>query len=389
MPLAYREAMLQDHREQAVQVGQVRQPATTPTDDRRWAAVLGRDTRTDGAFVYAVATTGVYCRPSCPSRRPRRENVRFFATPGAAEREGFRACRRCRPAGAAARSRTADAIARTSSYLTAHADETVTLAALARMAQLSPAHFQREFKRALGVSPREYQAACRARRFRGALREGHDVTRALYEAGYGSPSRIYEAPPTGRGMGPAVYRRGGADMTIGFATVPCDLGWVLVATTEKGVCAVKLGDTPAALEADLRREFPAASIAAARPAHPEWIKAIVDRLSGSSRAAALPLDVRGTAFQWRVWRALQDIPAGETRSYGEVARSIGQPAAVRAVARACATNPVCVVVPCHRVVAADGSLSGYRWGVARKARLLSAEAKATRPAARRAVNKEK
>jgi AraC family transcriptional regulator of adaptative response/methylated-DNA-[protein]-cysteine methyltransferase len=374
------------------QVGQGRRDtrvgsAAGADDDQRWAAVMGRDAAADGQFVYAVATTGVYCRPSCPSRRPRRENVRFFATIGAAEQHGFRACRRCRPADAAARSTTGEAILRASAFLAAHADETVTLAALSRVAKLSPAHFQREFKRALGVSPREYQAACRAHRFRGALREGHDVSRALYEAGYGSPSRIYEAPPTGRGMAPAAYRRGGADMALTFTTVRCDLGWVLVAATEKGVCAVKLGDRPDALEADLRREFPAAAISAGEPAQPDWIQAVVDRATGSSRAADLPLDVRGTAFQWRVWRALQDIPPGETRSYAAVAGAIGRPTAVRAVARACATNPVCLVVPCHRVVASDGSLGGYRWGAARKARLLDAERRAARPDARRRLAK--
>ena len=367
-------------------VGLVEQ--ATRSDESLWAAVMARDADADGRFVYAVATTGVYCRPSCPSRRPRRENVRFFDSPGAAEQSGFRACRRCRPTGPA-RSSTAEAIAKASTYLTAHADETVTLAALARLTQLSPAHFQREFKRVLGVSPREYQAACRARRFRGALREGHDVSSALYEAGYGSPSRIYETPPTGRGMAPAAYRRGGAGLAIGFTTVRCALGWLLVAATNKGVCAVKLGDSREALEADLRREFPAAAISPDRPADPAWIENIVDRISGASRDAALPLDVRGTAFQWRVWRALQAIPAGETRSYSEVAQSIGRPSAVRAVARACASNPVCLVVPCHRVVGKNGGLGGYRWGASRKARLLSAEAGTPRAGAGRASDKAK
>ena len=368
------------------QVARVKQPERS--DEALWAAVLAREAVADGQFVYAVATTGVYCRPSCPSRRPRRENVRFFATPGAAEQGGFRACRRCHPTGTA-RSATAEAIAKASAYLTAHADETVTLAFLSRLTKLSPAHFQREFKRVLGVSPREYQAACRASRFRGALRDGHDVSSALYEAGYGSPSRIYETPPTGRGMAPAAYRRGGAGLAIGFTTVRCALGWLLVAATNKGVCAVKLGDTREELEADLRREFPAATIAPDRPADPAWIENIVDRISGPTRDAMLPLDVRGTAFQWRVWRALQAIPAGETRSYSDVARSIGRPSAVRAVARACASNPVCLVVPCHRVVAKNGGLGGYRWGTARKARLLSAEAGKSRGAAGRTSDKAK
>ena len=345
-------------------------------DEGRWEAVLRRDRAADGTFVYAVTSTGVFCRPSCPSRRPRLERVRFFDTPSAAERAGFRSCRRCLPTVAGAGRSISDAITRASRYLERHAHETVSLGALARLVSVSPSHLQRQFKRALGVSPREYQAACRARRFRGELRAGRDVTAATYEAGYGSPSRVYEASPTGRGMPPATYRRGGAGADVSFATVRAPLGWVLVAATDKGVCAVKLGDAPAALEADLRRELPLARITADRFAHRDWIDGIVQHLRGSQEDLDLPLDVRGTAFQWRVWRALQRIPQGQTRSYSDVARAIGQPSAVRAVARACATNPVCLVVPCHRVVAKDGQLGGYRWGAERKARLLQGEAKA-------------
>jgi AraC family transcriptional regulator of adaptative response/methylated-DNA-[protein]-cysteine methyltransferase len=362
-------------------VGQVEDVATV--EDTRWAAVRDRDAASDGRFVYAVTTTGVYCRPSCPSRRPRRENVRFFASPAAAEHGGFRACRRCQPANAAPRPTMAAAIARASAYLAAHADEAVTLGQLARLTRVSPAHFQREFKRALGVSPREYHAACRAARFRGELRAGRGVSDALYEAGYGSPSRIYEAPPTGRGIAPAEYRRGGAGMTITFTVMASPLGQLLIATTDRGVCAVKLGDTRAGLEADLRREFPSATLAEGRPANPGWIDAIVARLSGGAPEGTLPLDVRGTAFQWRVWQTLQSIPAGETRSYADVARAIGRPSAVRAVARACASNPVCLLVPCHRVIAKNGGLGGYRWGPARKARLLAAEAAQAAAPARR------
>ncbi|MDQ3441109.1 MAG: helix-turn-helix domain-containing protein, partial [Planctomycetota bacterium] len=230
---------------------------STNNTDAQWDAVLRRDGAADGQFFYAVATTGVFCRPSCPSRRPRRENVRFFETTAAAARAGFRPCRRCHPS-TAARPTTSDAIRRASRYLAAHADEAVPLSTLARVAKLSASHLQRQFKQALGVSPREYQAACRAERFRRALRSGRDVTGALYEAGYGSPSRVYEAPPTGRGMQPATYRRGGAGAEIGFSVTRCDLGWVLVAATDKGVCAVKLGDSASELEAELRRELPAA-----------------------------------------------------------------------------------------------------------------------------------
>jgi AraC family transcriptional regulator of adaptative response/methylated-DNA-[protein]-cysteine methyltransferase len=355
---------------QVSEVGQV----VRAIDDERWDRVLRRDRAADGQFVYAVTSTGVFCRPSCPSRRPGRDRVRFFETTAAAEHEGFRACRRCRPTSALATPSNVDAIRRASLYLTQHADEVVSLASLGKVARLSPSHLQRQFKRALGVSPREYQAACRADRFRKELRAGRDVTAAMYEAGYGSPSRIYETSPTGRGMQPATYRRGGAGASIGFTTVRCRLGWLLVAATAKGVCAVKLGAGQAAVEADLRREFPAALVSADRFVQRDWVTALLDSLDGHAPTVELPLDVRGTAFQWRVWRALQQIPPGETRSYSDLARAIGRPAAVRAVARACATNPVCLVVPCHRVIAKNGGLGGYRFGTRRKAQLLAGEA---------------
>lgn len=341
--------------------------------DWRWTAVAARDRAADGRFVYAVTSTGIFCRPSCPSRRPRREGVRFFNSAAAAAQAGFRACKRCQPASTVPLSGSDDAIRRATTYLTAHVDEAVSLATLARVSGLSAFHLQRRFKQALGVSPREYQSACRADRFRHELRAGRDVAAATYEAGYGSPSRVYEASPTGRGMSPATYRRGGAGAEIGFVTVRVPLGWLLVASTAAGICAVKLGDSARALEAELRDEFPHATIEADAIVKPDWITSIVDSLGGTRRGIDLPLDVRGTAFQWRVWRALQRIAPGETQSYSDVARAIGQPAAVRAVARACATNPVCLVIPCHRVVGKDGGLGGYRWGVSRKARLLKDE----------------
>jgi AraC family transcriptional regulator of adaptative response/methylated-DNA-[protein]-cysteine methyltransferase len=344
-------------------------------DQRRWAAVLARDRRVDGTFFYAVTSTGVFCRPSCPSRRPRRDRVQFFATAAAAERAGFRACRRCRPNLGGPAKAVAAPIVRAATYMERHVDETVPLATLANVAELSPAHFQRQFKRALGVSPREYQAALRAERFRQSLRNGRDVTSALYDAGYGSPSRVYDAAPTGRGVVPSRYRRGAGGLVIGFTIVATELGRLLVAGTLKGVCAVKLGDAAGKLEDDLRKEFPAATIVRDRKLTAEWVSAIVQQLRGASDRFDLPLDVRGTAFQWRVWQALRDIPFGETRSYSDVAKAIGRPRAVRAVARACATNPVCVVVPCHRVVAKSGDSGGYRWGVERKRRLLELEAK--------------
>ncbi|HXG87560.1 MAG TPA: bifunctional DNA-binding transcriptional regulator/O6-methylguanine-DNA methyltransferase Ada [Vicinamibacterales bacterium] len=342
-------------------------------DERKWDLVRRRDRAGDGQFVYAVTSTGIFCRPSCPSRRPRQQGVRFFDTPAAAQRGGFRACKRCRPTSGAALATIDDAITRASRYLTRHADQTVPLSALARVARVSASHLQRQFKRALGVSPREFQAACRATRFRDELRDGSDVTTALYAAGYGSPSRVYEGSPTGVGMPPATYRRGGAGATIDYTSVRTPLGWLLVATTGKGVCAVQLGDTRAALVSALEREFPAAILVDSPRMSKAWVASIVARLRGDATGIDVPLDVRGTAFQWRVWQALRDIPSGETRAYSAVARAIGQPSAVRAVARACATNPVCAVVPCHRVVAKDGAPGGYRWGAKRKAQLLAAE----------------
>jgi len=277
-----------------------------------------------------------------------------------------------------------DAVQRACRYLETHADEKVSLARLAAHVGLSPSHLQRTFARLVGVSPRAYQEALRARRFRDDLRTGAAVSGALYGAGWGSASRVYERHPTGRGMTPAVYRRGGAEADVSYVVVPCPLGRLLVAGTPKGVCAVKLGDSRRALEGDLRREYPAARVAHGSKAFEAWAAAVVAHLEGRLPHLDLPLDVRATAFQWKVWRHLQTIPAGRTEAYSEVARRIGAPAAVRAVARACATNPVCLVVPCHRVVQKDGGLGGYRWGLDRKRRLLDDEkTRASRGRARR------
>lgn len=343
------------------------------SDSVRWDRVLARDRSADGSFVYAVTSTGVFCKPSCPSRRPRRDRVRFFSDTVTAVAAGFRPCKRCRPTNVTA-DRITSALRRVAAYLDAHIEDAVPLSQLGRVAGLSPSHLQRRFKEELGLSPREYHAALRADRFRRELRGGKDVTTALYEAGYGSPSRVYEASPTGRGVSPAAYRRGGVGLEVGYAIVASPLGRVLVAATAAGVCAVKLGDRDRTLKADLEREFPSARIVG-KPAVPrEWLEAIVARIGKMGNSSDLPLDVKGTAFQWLVWRALQRIPFGETRTYSDVARAIGSPSAVRAVARACATNPVALVVPCHRVTAKDGSVGGYRWGMARKKKLLALEA---------------
>ena len=341
--------------------------------DLRWKALASRDTAADGTFIYAVTSTGIYCRPSCPSRRPRADRVRFFDTTLEARQAGFRACKRCRPDTVGLAQPGIDAVRLASAYLATHADQTVTLGHLGRVASMSPHHLQRRFKAIVGLSPREFQSAVRAGRLRTSLRDGRDVTTAIYEAGYGSPSRAYEAAPTGKGMSLSNYRRGGAGMRIGYSMISSEVGEVLVAATETGVCSVKIGGSEPALAADLRREYPAADIAANLKPNREWIKAIAQHLRGNAAALNLPIDVRATAFQWKVWRALQHIPYGETRAYAEVARAIGRPKAARAVARACATNPVCLVVPCHRVVPAAGGTGGYRWGARRKARLLEGE----------------
>jgi AraC family transcriptional regulator of adaptative response/methylated-DNA-[protein]-cysteine methyltransferase len=344
--------------------------------DLRWKALAARDRAADGTFVYAVTSTGVYCRPSCPSRRPRADRVRFFDTTHEARHAGFRACKRCRPDIVGLAQPGVDAVRRVSAYLAAHADETVTLAHLARVASMSPHHLQRRFKALVGLSPREYQAAVRADRLRTSLRDGRDVTSAIYEAGYGSPSRVYESSPTGKGMTPSNYRRHGAGMRIGYSIVPSPIGRVLVAATEHGVCAVKIGNSDASLVRDLRSEYSAADISTNDTPPAAWVKAIADHLRGDRSPLDLPIDVAATAFQWKVWRALQQIPAGETRAYADVAKRIGKPRAVRAVANACANNPVCLVVPCHRVVPSKGGTGQYRWGAERKARLLQMERRA-------------
>jgi AraC family transcriptional regulator, regulatory protein of adaptative response / methylated-DNA-[protein]-cysteine methyltransferase len=345
--------------------------AALPDQSTAWHAVQQRDRRFDGRFVYAVSSTRIFCRPSCSSRRPTRSRVEFFGTPADAERAGYRACKRCRPS--SVESRTIErAVARACEYLTRHVDERVTLATLGREVGVSPFHLQRAFKRVMGISPREYRDAERRRLLAARLRKGDTVSRATYEAGYGSSSRVYEGASRSMGMTPAALRKGGAGQRIQFGVVASPLGRLLVAYTEKGVCAVKIGDDDRALEREFRAEFSEAEIHVAGPVIHEWISAIVRGLEGDT-SSAIPLDAQGTAFQWRVWNALQQIPRGTTLSYSEVAERIGQPSAVRAVARACATNPVALVIPCHRVVREDGELGGYRWGIERKRELLDME----------------
>lgn len=344
------------------------------TSAARWAAVAARDAGADGSFVYAVATTGVYCRPSCPARRPNRANVTFHATPALAEAAGFRACRRCRPDSAAKNDAHAALIAAACRTIET-AEEAPSLATLAEAAGMSPWHFHRVFRALTGVTPKSYGEAVRRARMRETLAGGGSVTSAIYAAGFASSSRFYAQGESALGMTASRFRDGGGDSDIRFAIGECSLGAVLVAATGKGVCAVLLGDDPAALLADLEARFPKARLIGADAAFEATVARCVGLIEHPDRAAdaGLPLDVRGTAFQHRVWAALKDIPAGTTLSYAELARRIGQPSATRAVARACGANPVAVAIPCHRVVRNDGGLSGYRWGIERKRRLLQRE----------------
>jgi AraC family transcriptional regulator of adaptative response/methylated-DNA-[protein]-cysteine methyltransferase len=346
-------------------------PHGTMDPEDAWAAVLGRDGRYDGRLVYAVRTTGIFCRPTCPSRRPDRKHVVFFGTPASARAAGFRACLRCAPESSVPPS--VKGIERVRAHIEAHLDERLTLEALASVAELSPSHLQRAFKSALGLSPRDYVRARRAERFKAGVRQGRSVTDALYEAGYGSGSRLYADAGARLGMTPGAYRRGGAGQAVRYAIAASPLGRLLVAETDRGVCAVQIGESDRALEAALRGDYPKARIERDDRALRPSLAAILAHLGGEIPRLDLPLDVAASAFQWRVWRALQEIPRGETRSYAEVAEAVGRPGAARAVARACASNRVALLVPCHRVVRADGSTGGYRWGAARKRRLLETE----------------
>src|SRR5437879_3515080 len=337
--------------------------STHTPDDERWRAVLARDWRFDGAFVYAVRSTGIYCRPSCASRRPRRTQVTFFPIPEAAEREGYRACLRCRPAEAKS---TDPAVA-----LVRDACRAIESGAVRAT---RPRQLARAFKRVLGITPKQYADARRVARFKQELKRRKHVSPALYEAGYSSASRVYERSHEQLGMTPATYARGGAGIGIAYVSVRPSLGRLLVAATERGVCRVMLGDNAEALEADLLSEFPTARVVQDQSGKlAGWVGAILAYLDGREPHLDLPLDIRATAFQRRVWQELQRIPFGKTRSYGEVARRIGQPNATRAVARACATNPAALIIPCHRVVREDGDLGGYRWGLERKRALLDQE----------------
>jgi AraC family transcriptional regulator, regulatory protein of adaptative response / methylated-DNA-[protein]-cysteine methyltransferase len=344
------------------------------SNEARWQAVIDRDCRADGAFYYSVRTTGIYCRPSCAARRPRRENVEFHATCDEAERAGFRPCMRCRPNLAAANEH-GEVVAR-ACRLIAQAEEMPRLTELAASAGLSPFHFHRVFKAITGLTPKSYASAYRAKRLVEALPGANTVTQAIYEAGFNSSGRFYEASQNLLGMTPTRYRSGGRDIVIRFAVGECSLGSILVASTEKGVCAILFGDEPEALVRDIQDRFPKAKLVGGDREFEELIAKVVGFVEEPGVGFDLPLDVRGTAFQQRVWQALRKIPAGSKATYGDIARSIGSSKAIRAVAQACASNKIAVAIPCHRIVRQDGALGGYQWGIDRKRALLDREAAA-------------
>jgi len=342
------------------------------SDDQRWNAVIARDGEHDGEFVFAVATTGVYCRPSCPARRPRRENVTFFPRPDRAEKAGFRACLRCRPRSSSGNPQS-DFAKEICRYIEQHLDEPITLERLGKEFRQSPFHLQRTFKAAVGITPREYADSCRMRLLKRNLQAGDNVTRAMYDAGYGSSSRLYEKTASQLGMTPDKYRRGAIAASIRYTISDSPLGRMLIAATERGICSIQFARSDSELIEGLKREFPFAVRKPDQTGLEVWVAALLSKMTGRELNTALPLDIRATAFQRRVWTYLQSIPFGATRSYSDVAKAIGQPSASRAVARACATNPVAVAIPCHRVVREDGSISGYRWGIERKKTLLDLE----------------
>ena len=349
-----------------------------PTEDERWQAVRSRDARYDGQFVFAVSSTHIYCRPSCPSRRPHRDRVSFFSIPEAAEQAGFRACLRCEPKRARVLDPQIEMVQNVCRYLDSTDSDEVKLTDLATQAGVSVFHLQRTFKNIIGVSPRQYLAAKRFGNFKNRVRKGSSVTNALYDAGFNSSSRLYEQAANELGMTPATYSRAGRGMEIRYTIVDSPLGRLLVARTERGVCSVAMGERDAQLIKNLREEFSEAKIERDEKALRETVRAVLNHLNAKQPHLDLALDIRATAFQRQVWEKLRSIPYGATLSYGEVAKSLGKPGAVRAVGRACATNPVALVIPCHRVVREDRSLGGYRWGLERKQKLLDQEKRLTK-----------
>lgn len=342
------------------------------TDADRWLAVTVRNPRANGQFVYAVKTTGIFCRPICRSRRAKRENVEFFSSAFDALRAGYRPCKRCRPSDNAPVADHSALITRACRLL-AQSETPVNIDALAAAANLSRSHFHRLFKSATGLTPKAYAAAHRAEQLRDALAQSCTVTSAIYRAGFNSAGRFYENAPKQLGMSPSAFRAGGRGATIRFAVGQCTLGAILVAASQWGICTISLGDDPQILLESLQDRFPNATLVGADPEFEKTVAQVIAHVDGPSGTLDLPLDIQGTAFQQRVWQELREIPCGQTRTYTQIAQSLGRPRAIRAVARACASNQIAIAIPCHRVIRTDGALSGYRWGIDRKAKLIAAE----------------
>jgi AraC family transcriptional regulator of adaptative response/methylated-DNA-[protein]-cysteine methyltransferase len=352
-------------------------------NEKCWQAVQKRDRAQDGTFYFGVMTTGVYCRPSCAARKPLRKNVRFYRTPQEAEKDGLRPCLRCRPLAAAGADPYAERIRELCRYIETHSGESLSLRDLASRAGLSAFHLQRSFKAIAGVTPKQYVEAARLRTLKSGLKQS-SVTEAVYDAGFNSSSRVYERADTRLGMTPSQYRRGGEGLIITYTAVESPVGLMMIGATDRGLCSIQFGESREELLASLEREYPQAMIEPMRrpadPAFRQWMSALNAHLAGKQPHLDLPLDIRATAFQMLVWNYLQSIPYGKVESYGEVAKAIGHPKAVRAVARACASNHVAIVIPCHRVIRGTGELGGYRWGLARKRTLLDRERATARKA---------
>ncbi|MEH1910914.1 bifunctional DNA-binding transcriptional regulator/O6-methylguanine-DNA methyltransferase Ada [Nostoc sp.] len=350
---------------------------TPVLEETLWEAVLNRDSTIDGKLFYGVRSTRIYCRPICPSRRPNRHQVCFFESAQEAEIAGFRPCKRCQPQSETVPNPAKAKVLAVCRYIEAQGDRIPTLSELSSEVEMSPSYLQRIFKQIIGVSPFQYADALRSQRLKQRLQEGEEIAHAVYDTGYGSSSQLYEKAPKQLGMTPKTYQQAGKTISIVYAIAPCPLGYLLVATTEKGICAVKLGDEADKLEHILIKEFHQAHIMRDDHTHKEWIEAILNFISGDETHLDLPLDIRGTAFQKQVWEALQKIPYGETCTYTDIARNIAKPQAVRAVGNACGANPIALIVPCHRVLRSDGSLGGYHWGIERKQKLLIQESERT------------
>ncbi len=348
------------------------------TDDEKWSAVLARDTTQDGAFVTAVRSTGIYCRPSCPARKPARQQVVFFPRPDEAEQSGFRACLRCKPRDAS--STRGELVNRIIKHIETNLDKKFTLEKLAAEIGLSPYHLQRTFKKTLGISPRQYAEARRLERMKKSLTKGETVNNALYNAGFSSRSRVYEKIPSQLGVNPGTFRRGGEGLHVQYTIVDSPIGRLLLGATEHGVCSVCIGGSDDAVEAALSQDYYAADLHRNDDGMKRWANMLANYFNGQRIPPDLPLDVQATAFQWKVWKQIQSIPYGTTTTYTNIAKTLGNPQATRAVARACATNPVALLIPCHRVIGKDGGLHGYKWGTKRKQALLSLEHTHDRPA---------